>query len=156
MKLGKIALVTGAVLSVAVLMNSAWAEKKSPAESAIEYRQSAFTMIRHHFMPLAGMVKGEVEFNAETFAKNAEAVAALSQFPMNGFVDGSYEGETEAKPEIAAKMEDFRAKMETFKVESANLAKAAAGAKDIDSLKPQFSKVAESCKACHDAYRKED
>ncbi|HPY40438.1 MAG TPA: cytochrome c [Thiolinea sp.] len=156
MKLGKTALITGAVLSVTVAMTAAWAAKQTPQEAAIEYRQAAYTMIRNHFMPLAGMVKGEVEFNAETFAKNAQAVATLSQFPINGFIDGSYEGHTEAKPEIAAKMEDFKAKMETFKVEAANLAKAAEGAKDISALKPQFSKVAESCKACHDAYRKED
>lgn len=156
MKLGKTALITGAILSTAVAMGAAWAAKQTPQEAAIEYRQSAFTMIRNHFGPMAGMIKGEVEFNAEAFAKNAQAVATLSQFPINGFMDGSYEGETDAKPEIASKMEDFRAKMETFKVESANLAKAAEGAKDADSLKPQFSKVAESCKACHDAYRKED
>lgn len=156
MKLGKTALITGALLSAAVVMSSAWAAKQSPQEAAIEYRQSAFTMIKNHFGPMAGMIKGDVEFNAETFAKNAQAVATLSQFPINGFIEGSYEGETGAKPEIAAKMEDFKAKMETFKVEAANLAKAAEGAKDAASLKPQFGKVAESCKACHDTYRKED
>lgn len=156
MKLGKTALITGALLSTAVVMSSAWAAKQSPQEAAIEYRQSAFTMIKNHFGPMAGMIKGDVEFNAEAFAKNAQAVATLSQFPINGFIEGSYEGETGAKPEIAAKMEDFKAKMETFKVEAANLAKAAEGAKDADALKPQFGKVAESCKACHDTYRKED
>lgn len=156
MTLGKTTLITGVLLSAVVVMSSAWAAKQSPQEAAIEYRQSAFTMIKNHFGPMAGMIKGEVEFNAETFAKNAQAVATLSQFPLNGFIEGSYEGETGAKPEIAAKMEDFRAKMETFKVEAANLAKAAEGAKDADALKPQFGKVAESCKACHDTYRKED
>jgi cytochrome c556 len=156
MKLGKTSVVIAAILSSAVAMSAAWAAKETPQEAAIHYRQAAFTMIRGHFGPMAGMVKGEVEYNAETFAKNAAAVATLSQFPINGFIDGSYEGETDAKPEIASKMEDFKAKMETFKVEAANLAKEAATAKDIAALKPQFSKVAESCKACHDTYRKED
>ncbi|TXH62748.1 MAG: cytochrome c [Thiothrix sp.] len=156
MKFGKMAMITAAVLSTAIVMGSAWAAKQSPQEAAIEYRQSAFTMIRNHFGPMAGMVKGEIPFDAAVFKKNAEAVATLSQFPINGFIDRSYEGDTAAKPEIAAKMEDFRAKMETFKVEAANLAKAADGASDIAALKPQFGKVAESCKACHDMYREKD
>ena len=46
--------------------------------------------------------------------------------------------------------------METFKVEAANLAKAAEGSSDLAALKPQFAKVAESCKACHDIYREKD
>ena len=156
MKFGKVAILTGAILSAAIVMGSAWAAKQTPQEAAIDYRQSAFTMIRNHFGPMAGMVKGDVPFDAATFKKNADAVATLSQFPINGFIEGSYEGETGAKPEIAAKMEDFKAKMETFKVEAANLAKAADGASDIAALKPQFGKVGESCKACHDTYRKED
>ena len=156
MKFGQTAIITGAILSTAMVMGSAWAAKQTPQEAAMEYRQSAFTMIRNHFGPMAGMVKGDVPFDAAAFKKNADAVATLSQFPINGFIDGSYEGHTEAKPEIAAKMEDFKAKMETFKVEAANLAKAADGATDIAALKPQFGKVAESCKACHDTYRKED
>lgn len=156
MKLTKTTIITGTLLSAAIIMSSAWAAKQTPQEAAIEYRQAAFTMIRNHFGPMGGMVKGEVEFNAETFKKNAEAVAALSQFPLNGFIEGSYEGDTDAKPEIGAKMEDFKAKMETFKVEAANLAKVAAGSTDLAALKPQFSKVAESCKACHESYRKED
>lgn len=154
MKLGRTALIIGAFLSATVMMTNISAA--TPQENAIEYRQAAYTMIRNHFGPMGAMVKGETEFNAEAFAKNAQAVATLSQFPLNGFIDGSYEGDTAAKPEIAAKMEDFKAKMETFKVEAANLAKAATGASDLAALKPQFAKVAESCKACHDSYREKD
>ena len=156
MKFGKVAILTGAILSAAIVMGSAWAAKQTPQEAAIDYRQSAFTMIRNHFGPMAGKGKGDRPFVAAPFLKKKDAEAALIQIPIKGFIEGSYEGETGAKPEIAAKMEDFKAKMETFKVEAANLAKAADGASDIAALKPQFGKVAESCKACHDTYRKED
>lgn len=146
--------ITLAVATTGFSLNAIADGKKSPEEAAIDYRQGAFTMIKHHFGPMAAMMKGEMEFNAEEFAKNAEAVAALSQFPINGFIDGSYEGETEAKPSIADNMDDFKEKMETFKVEAASLAEVAKGG-DMDAIKPQFGKTGESCKACHDNYKED-
>ena len=129
-------------------------EEKSPEEMSISYRQGAFTMIKHHFGPMAAMVKGDVPFNAEEFTKNAEAVAALSKFPINGFVAGSYEGKTEAKADIELNAEDFNKKMETFQVEAASLAEVAKGG-DMAAIKPQFGKVGESCKACHKEYKED-
>ncbi|WGZ92815.1 MAG: cytochrome c [Candidatus Thiothrix putei] len=142
-----------AAIGFAVVTN-VMADEKSPAEAAIDYRQGAFTMIKHHFGPMGAMVKGEMEFNAAEFAKNADAVAALSKFPANGFIAGSYEGETEAKPEIELNADDFKKKMETFQVEAAALAEVAKGG-DIAAIKPQFGKVGESCKACHKEYKKD-
>nr|CAA6816331.1 MAG: Cytochrome C [uncultured Thiotrichaceae bacterium] len=130
--------------------------KNTPEEDAVEYRQGAFKMIGHHFGPMAAMVQGKMEFDAEAFKKNAEAVAALSQFPENGFIDGSYGGDSGAKESIADNKDDLKEKMETFKVEAANLAKVAADGGDMSALKPAFGKVGQSCKACHKAYRKKD
>lgn len=127
--------------------------QKSPEEMAIQYRQDAFHMIKYHFGPMAAMVKGEKEFNAEEFQKNAEAVATLSKFPMNGFIASSDKGgKTEAKAEIWTNMDDFKKKMETFQVEATSLAEVAKGG-DLAAIKPQFGKVGESCKACHKEYK---
>lgn len=146
--------ITLAIASVGIISNVMADEQKSPEESAIDYRQGAFTMIKHHFGPMAAMMKGDLEYNAADFAKNAEAVAALSKFPMNGFIAGSYEGETEAKAEIELNAEDFKKKMETFQVEAASLAEIAKGG-DMAAIKPQFGKVGESCKACHKEYKED-
>ena len=140
-------------LTLGLVLTTFAAANSTPEEKAIEYRQGAFKMIGHHFGAMAGMVKGKVEFDAEAFRKNAEAVATLSQFPGNGFVDGSYECKTRAKKEIADNMDDFKKKLETFQIEAANLAQAADGASDLDALKPAFGNVGQSCKACHDSYR---
>lgn len=144
-------LVSAVALSLAVTASAL--ANSSPEEKAIEYRQGAFKMIGHHFGAMAGMMRGKIAFDAETFKQNAEAVATLSQFPGNGFVAGSYTGDTQAKQEIADNMDDFKQKLETFQVEAANLAQAAAGASDLEGLKPAFGKVGQSCKACHKAYR---
>ena len=112
-------------------------------------------MIKYHFGPMAAMVKGEKEFNAEEFKKNAEAVATLSKFPINGFIAGSHKGgKTEAKAEVWTNMEDFKKQMETFQVEAASLAEVAKGG-DLSAIKPQFGKVGESCKACHKEYKED-
>ncbi|HRJ53949.1 MAG TPA: cytochrome c [Candidatus Thiothrix moscowensis] len=146
--------ITLAATSIAVVSTAIADEQKSPEEMAIEYRQGAFSMIKYHFGPMAAMVKGEKEFNAEAFAKNAEAVAALSKFPINGFIEGSDMGETEAKDAIWKNMDDFKKKMETFQVEAASLAEVAKGG-DMAAIKPQFGKVGESCKACHKEYKED-
>ncbi|CAA6825570.1 MAG: putative c'cytochrome [uncultured Thiotrichaceae bacterium] len=150
----KIVLTIATTLAVGIAANAM--AKNTPEEDAIKYRQGAFTMIGHHFGPMAAMVKGKMEFDAEAFTKNAEAVAALSQFPIHGFIEGSYEGETDAKKEIAENMDDFTEKMETFKIEAANLAKVAADGGDLAALKPAFGKVGQSCKACHTDYREKN
>lgn len=146
--------ITLAITSIGVVSSVMADEQKSPEEMAIEYRQDAYHMIKYHFGPMAAMVKGDKEFNAEEFAKNAEAVAALSKFPINGFIEGSDMGDTEAKSEIWTNMDDFKKKMETFQVEAASLAEVAKGG-DMAAIKPQFGKVGESCKACHKEYKED-
>lgn len=143
----------GGLVALSLVLTATAVAKSSPEEKAIEYRQSAFKMIGYHFGAMAGMMKGKVEFDAEVFKKNAEAVAALSQLPGNGFVEGSYDGKTRAKKKVAENMDDFNKKLETFQVEAANLVKAAEGASDLEGLKPAFGAVGQSCKACHKAYR---
>jgi cytochrome c556 len=150
----KILAIAVTALSIAAISTVTADEQKSPEEAAIDYRKAGFGMIKHHFGPMGAMVKGEKEFNAEEFAKNAEAVAALSKFPMNGFIAGSDMGETEAKDNIWSNMDDFKKKMETFQVEATSLAEIAKGG-DMAAIKPQFGKVGESCKACHKEYKKD-
>jgi len=150
-------------LAVATCALSAYAfaegHKQSPEESAVAYRQAAFTMIRHHFGAMGAMVKGDKPFDAAEFSKNAEAVAALSKFPANGFIAGSYSVKTdtiktEAKPKIEQNADDFKKKMDTFQVEATALVDAAK-AGNMDTIKPQFGKVGESCKACHKEYKED-
>jgi cytochrome c556 len=150
----KILAITLTASSIAAVSSVMAEERKSPEDAAIEYRQSAFYMIKSHFGPMAAMVKGEKEFNAEEFTKNAEAVAILSKFPINGFIEGSNKGHTEAKDAVWSNMDDFKKKMETFQVEAASLAEVAKGG-DMAAIKPQFGKVGESCKACHKEYKED-
>lgn len=138
-----------AISSLAV----AHAAGPSPAERAVAYRQGVYHAIAWNFGPMAGMVKGEIPFDAQAFALKAERVAYLSALPLEGFIPDSVVGRSEAKPEIWDNMDDFKAKMQSFETEAGKLAEAAKTATAVDALKPQFGKVSQSCKDCHDKYK---
>lgn len=127
----------------------------SPAERAVAYRQGVYHAIAWNFGPMAGMVKGEMPFDANAFALKSERVAYLSALPLEGFIPDSLVGKSEAKPEIWDNMDDFKAKMQTFETEAVKLAEAAKTATAVDALKPQFGKVGQACKDCHDKYKKD-
>ena len=155
MKKSNFAVAAFTLLSIFSLGALAHADNKSPADNTIEYRKGNFHMIKMHFGPMAGMVKGEVDYDKDSFLANAEAVKALSMLVKYGFTDGSAEGdfeETKAKPEIWENRADFDKKLETFQIEAAKLAEVAASG-DMAAIKPQFGKTGESCKACHKEYR---
>ena len=127
----------------------------SPAERAVGYRQGVFHAIAWNFGPMAGMVKGEIPFDAPAFALKAERVAFLSTLPLEGFVPDSLVGDTEAKPEIWDDMEDFKSRMQTFETEAGKLAEVAKGAGAVADVAPQFGEVGQACKDCHDEYKKD-
>lgn len=124
-------------------------------EDAVHYRQGVYTAMGWNFGPMAGMVKGEIPFDAKAFALRAERVAFLSTLPLEGFIPGSRVGKTDAKQEIWDNMDDFKSKLETLQTEAAKLAEVAKTATALDALKPQFGKVDQSCKDCHDEYKED-
>ncbi|HVY04376.1 MAG TPA: cytochrome c [Burkholderiales bacterium] len=121
-------------------------------EEAIKYRKGVYAVIGWNFRPMAGMVKGEIPYDAAAFARHAEIVAYMSKLPLEGFVAGSESGDTKAKPEIWLDMDDFKAKMEKMQAETARLAEVAKGG-DLGAIKAQFGETGKACKACHDKYR---
>jgi cytochrome c556 len=149
---------TGLFAAIAVATSvaaMAHAAGPSPAERAVAYRQGVYHAIGWNFGPMAGMVKGELPFDAKVFALRAERVAFLSTLPLEGFIPNSVVGKTDAKPEIWDNMDDFKSKMQTFETESGKLAEVAKTASAVDAVKPQFGKVGQACKSCHDKYKKD-
>lgn len=124
-------------------------------EDAIKYRQSALSVMGAHFGRVGAMANGRVPFDAKVASDNAEIVATMAKLPWAGFVAGSETGgNTRAKPEIWTEQAKFRESADKLVAESTKLA-AAAKTGNLDSLKTAFAATAGTCKACHDAYRKE-
>jgi cytochrome c556 len=123
-------------------------------DDAIKYRKSVYQVIKWNFGPMGAMVKGEMPFDAEAFARHAERVAALSGMPLEGFIPDSDLGDTTAKSEIWQQWDTFKSRMQDFETEAAKLAEVARGG-DEKAIRAQFGATAKTCKACHDDFRME-
>ena len=123
-------------------------------EDAIKYRKASFTVMAAHFGRLGAMANGRAPYDAKAASDNADVVATLSKLPWAAFGEGTDKGDTRAKPEIwkeAAKYKETADKMQAEIVKLNTAAKAG----NIDALKVAFGPAAASCKACHDAFRKD-
>jgi cytochrome c556 len=125
-------------------------------ETAIHYRQAAYTMIGWNFGPMVQMVRGKSPWDGAAFTRHAERVASIAPQLLEGFPEGSGSGaETEAKPEIWTDADGFKVKMDDFVRESQRLAEVARTG-DEAKTREQFKTMAGTCKACHDTYRVDD
>ena len=123
-------------------------------EDAIKYRKAAFTVMGAHFGRIGAMASGKVPFDAAAAAANADIVATLSRLPYAGFIEGTASGETRAKPEIWTERVKFDAAANKMQDEVSKL-NVAAKSGNLDQIKVAFGAAGQSCKACHDNYRKE-
>ena len=123
-------------------------------EDAIKYRQSAMFLQNTHLGRLAAMANGRVPFDAKAAAENADVLMAVTKLPFAAFIEGTDKGDTKAKPEIWAEKDKFMAGANKMQEEVVKL-NAAAKTGSIDQLKSAVGAVGQSCKACHDNYRKE-
>jgi len=145
-------LVLAALVAAAALPAAAQFQKP---EDAVKYRQSAFTVMGAHFGRLGAMANGRVPFDAAQASANADIVAVMAKLPFTAFGEGTDKaGNTKAKPEVWSQADKFKAGATKMQDEVAKL-QAAAKSGNLDQLKAQFGAAAQSCKACHDNFRKE-
>jgi cytochrome c556 len=97
------------------------------------------------------MVKGEAPFDLakakevlQTYAKAADTMHTY--FPDNSKTGG----ETTAAPKIWESQADFRKRFDDW---AADIKKASAQTKDLDSFKDAFGAVTKACGSCHETYR---
>ncbi len=120
-------------------------------EDAIKYRQSAMALQGATLGQVFAMANGRVPFDAKVAAENIEIVAMLNRLQFKAFVDGSDKGDTRAKPEIWTQKDKWAADVAKSQDDVAKLA-AAAKTGNLDQIK---AAVGQSCKACHDEFRKD-
>jgi cytochrome c556 len=123
-------------------------------EDAIKYRQSSMFLMNSHMGRLGAMVNGRVPFDAKAAADNAELLVVLSKLPFDAYGPGTDQGDTRAKPELWAEMDKFKAKAAKLQEDALKLSFAARGG-HLVAIKAAYGETANSCKSCHDAYRKD-
>ena len=147
-------LIAVAALAGAGVATPAAAQFAKP-EDAIKYRKAAMTVMGTHFGRVAAMANGRIPFDAKAAADNAEIATIASKLPFAGFIEGTDKGgETRAEPKIWTEMDKFKGAASKMQEEMAKL-NVAAKSGNLDAIKAAAGETGKSCKACHDAYRKE-
>jgi cytochrome c556 len=123
-------------------------------EDAIKYRKASYNVMAAHFGRVGAMANGRMPYDAKMAQENAEIAAAMAKLPWAAFGEGTDKGDTRAKPEIWKETAKFKEASDKMQAEMVKL-NTAAKAGNIDALKVAFGPAAASCKACHDAFRKD-
>jgi cytochrome c556 len=148
------------IAAVALVIPLVVAAQAKP-EEAIRARQSIMRVIGLNFGPIGKMASGDAAFDKTVFQTNAarmEAVWAMN--PGQYFVPGTDKAVpgakianfTDAKPEIWAQPDKFKAAAERAGQAIANLSQAAKSG-DEKAMRAAAGAVGQSCKACHDDFR---
>lgn len=146
-------------LAAAVVAGSVFAQAKP--EEAIKARQAGYAFMAWNMGKLKGMlIDNPASFNKEQAENAAKVVAAIANSGMGAlYQPGTDKGvgfhETQVKPELFTDKEGVGKVAMAFNKEANELAKVAATG-DAAAIKVQFGKVGETCKSCHDKFRKEN
>lgn len=122
-------------------------------EAAVEYRQSAFTLIGNHM----GRIKVQLDLgkpNVEAIRASTALIETLKTLPFEAFIEGSSNvADTAAKPEIWTERDKFDKRAKEMQDKVAQLNAAARGG-DISAIRAAFGETGKACKNCHDDYKK--
>ncbi len=145
-------------VALVTLAAPAFAQDDDDLRKAVEVRQGMYKLYGNYFGPLAGMARGEIDYDAETARTAAESLAAVASIDRTGFFPEGTSSEamegSAALPAIWEDMDDFTEGFDG--VESATQSLAASAGDGLDALKQGVGQVGQSCKGCHDDYRMDD
>jgi cytochrome c556 len=149
------------ILLAITLATYATVAAAGPIEDQIRFRQSAYSFISWN----AGKIKKQVvdqpaSYNKEQVIAAANAIAAAANSGLGAlYGPGTDQGTgwrpTQLKAEFFQKPEDARRVALAFNAEANELARVAASG-DLGAIKAQFGKLSETCKSCHNNFRRRD
>ena len=143
---------------VAALCLAGSAVLASPAEDALEARHGYMKMISIEMSTLAGMAKGEVDYDEAAASAAAANLMALAQYNAPKlFVEGTSSDDmdgSDALPAIWEDKEDFDAKFAAFADATAGIDQAVMGGQG--NVGPVLQKLGTTCRDCHKPYRMDD
>ncbi|MEZ5562741.1 MAG: cytochrome c [Gammaproteobacteria bacterium] len=125
----------------------------APAD-AIKYRKAVMSAMAAHTSAFSLINFGRVEHQGHMLA-HVDALATLGTQLKVLFPAGSGTGDTDALPLIWQEQARFAELLTASEKSTADLRTAVAAGDKAATMKA-FKAVGESCKGCHDRYRKED
>src|SRR5687767_312790 len=147
----KMRLLTGCLLASTVLLSPSVQAQQKP-DDVIKFRKGLMQVQGHSARPMGLMVKGEIPFDRELFARNAAMLELTGRMIVEGFPAGTEKGaseQTRARPEIWSDSAKFRQNADQFQAAAVKLNEAARTG-TLEAVRPAFAAVAKQCSACHD------
>lgn len=122
-------------------------------KSDVEARQKIFKDFKKTFGAMGDMVKKPESYDAATFNQLAIHLNTISEQPWQHFTEASSKEKSDAKAEIWTDNASFKQAAQKLQTNTKNLKDAAATNK-LENIKVPFGAVGQSCKSCHDSFRK--
>ena len=131
------------------------AQAQQKPDDVIKFRKGLMQVQGWSARPMGQMVKGEIPFDRELFARNAQMLELTGRMVVEGFPAGTEKGaseQTRARPEIWSDTAKFRQAADQFQAAATKLTEASR-AGTLEAVRPAFAAVAKQCSACHDGFR---
>jgi cytochrome c556 len=145
-------LAAGAIaLATAGLAFASGSDKPADPTDPISLRQHVMANLGKATGLGGRMLKGEVEYNAQTARAVFLTMSSVALGFGRMFPEDSMSPDSEAKDTIWSDRRGFRDEVAKFIALTETAAAAPVG--DIDAFREQFGAVTASCKSCHEGYR---
>ena len=138
--------------------SATFAQQAPKPEQIIKWRQSVYQVLAWN----NGRIKASVDgtYNKDEVIRAANAIAAIANSGLGALYPAGTETgkgwrETTVKPELFTEQAKAGEAAKKFITEANELAKVAATG-DAGAVKVAFGKLGQTCKGCHDDFRKKD
>lgn len=125
----------------------------SGATGIVKERMEMMKAIGANLKVLGDMVKGVASFDPQTAKAAALTIAGHGAAIPVQFPNGPVSPPSEASEKIWTDWERFAALANDMAASAGQFADKAGRASSIDALKPDFGRIAATCKSCHEAFR---
>lgn len=156
--MNKIAKSLAVGMSLIAVSGLTLAQSVGKPEDQIRWRQSAYSTMAWNMARIKANVEGS--YNKDQVIQAANTIAAIANSGLGAlYGPGTDKGkgykETRAKAELFTDKDGVGKVAMAFNKEANEMAKIAATG-DAVAIKTQFAKLGESCKGCHEKYRKDE
>jgi len=143
----------GMVFNILFSTNSWSVDDQERAQVAVDTRQGLLKVIGYYIGPMVGMARGQIDYDADLVATNAEKMGKLTAMIPDLFkMDTSGSGvASDSLNGIWDNSEDFNNKAAAASQRAFELADAAKEGKT--AFMQAFGATGGACKSCHDDYR---
>jgi cytochrome c556 len=128
-------------------------EAQEDDQPFVEYRQNLMSGQGASMAAIGDILKYKLPYSTNHIAIYAKNISEYTTLIPDAFKKPITAGATDAKPEIWQNWDDFTAKAKAVEEASAKLS-AVAATGDMKAIMPAVKALGDSCKACHNSYRK--